>query len=200
MLAPRPGATVVDCGAAPGGKSSHLAEMVGRDGRVIAFDINRSGLRKVRSVAAQLGHHNIAALQADCSTSMPLKSACVSYVLLDAPCTGSGTLREHPEIRWRLDPRDFARMAILQAQMLEQAAALLGIDGALVYSVCSIAPEEGEGVVNAFLERHRGFVVDHTLASDHRFAGLIAEDGFMRTRPDQDGLDGFFAARLQRIA
>ena len=199
MLNAPPGATVIDCAAAPGGKSTHLAEIVGRNGKVIALDISRSGLRHVNSVAAMLGHCNLATVQADCASAVPLRPGSFSYVLLDAPCTGSGTLREHPEIRWYLDPRDFGRMAILQSRMLEQAAMLLSPGGAIVYSVCSVAPDEGERVVNAFLEQHRLFKVNRTFASDKRFAGLIGAEGFMRTRPDQGGLDGFFAARLTRI-
>lgn len=199
VLAPPHGATVVDCAAAPGGKSTHLTEMVGRIGRVIALDLSHSGLRKVHSVAATLGHSNVATIRTDCAASIPLRPVSFDYVLLDAPCTGSGTFREHPEIRWRLEPQDFARMALLQSRMLEQAAMLLRPGGAIVYSVCSVAPHEGEGVVKALLRQHSDFVVDRSLASDNRFARLIGDDGFMRMRPDQGGLDGFFAARLKRI-
>ncbi|HEX4209112.1 MAG TPA: 16S rRNA (cytosine(967)-C(5))-methyltransferase RsmB, partial [Candidatus Binataceae bacterium] len=200
MLGPPPAATVVDCAAAPGGKATHLAEMAGREGRVLALDISRSGLRKVDTIAAMLGHRHITAIQADCAAPMPLRASSFSHVLLDAPCTGSGTLREHPEIRWRLDSHDFLRMAGLQARMLQQSATLIRPGGVIVYSVCSLAPDEGEGVINAFLEGHPCFRVDRTLFSDQRFDGLIGKDGFMRTRPDQGGLDGFFAARLVRIA
>ena len=82
------------------------------------------------------------------------------------PALASGTLREHPEIRWRIDPNDFVRIATLQGRMLERAAELLRPGGAIVYSVCSVAPEEGQSVVDAFLRRHRDFVVDPAPASD----------------------------------
>ena len=200
MLAPPPGATVADCAAAPGGKSSHLAELVDRHGKVIALDISRSGLRKVASLALKLGHRNILATQADCAAALPLHPHSFDYVLLDAPCTGSGTLREHPEIRWRLRPGDFARMAKLQLRMLEQVSTLVRPGGVIVYAVCSVAPDEGEGVVRCFLDDHPEFAVDRAIPSVERFAGLIGHDGFMRTRPDQGGLDGFFAARLTRRA
>jgi len=200
LLAPSAGATVVDCAAAPGGKSSHLAEIVGREGEVVALDISHSGLRKVSSLAIKLGHRNIATAQADCAAALPLRPHSFDYALLDAPCTGSGTLREHPEMKWRLQPGDFARMAKLQLRMLEQASALLRPGGVIVYAVCSVAPEEGEGVVRSFLDCHPEFVVDRVFPSVERLAGLIGVDGFMRTRPDQGGLDGFFAARLTRRA
>ena len=90
----------------------------------------------------------------------PFAESSVEYVLLDAPCTGLGTLREHPEIKWRLKPTDPARMAAIQSRMLENAAALVRPGGAIVYSVCSIAPEEGEGVIDEFLARHAEFEID----------------------------------------
>ena len=200
MLAPARNATVVDCAAAPGGKSAHLAELIGPGGTVVALDSSLAGLKKVRALASRLGHRNVEVVRADTAAALPLRAESFDYVLLDAPCTGTGTMREHPEIRWRLRPDDFARMAALQARMLEQAAALVRHSGVIVYSVCSIAPEEGTGVVEGFLGRHREFSPD--LPQDVRAAldGLIDARGYLRTRPDRGGLDGFFAARLIRRA
>ena len=118
-------------------------------------------------------------------------------MLLDAPCTGLGTLREHPEIKWRLKPTDPARMAAIQSRMLDNAAALVRRGGAIVYSVCSIAPEEGERVVDAFLAHHGDFAIDRGVAAGE-LKDVIDARGFMKTRPDVGGLDGFFAARLIR--
>ena len=198
MLAPRAGATVVDCAAAPGGKTTHLAEMVGERGRVIALDVNLGGLKNARGLAQRLRHRNIEFVCADLMTAAPLVPSRFEYVLLDAPCTGIGTLREHPDIKWRLKPSDPARMAAIQSRMLENAAALVRPGGALVYSVCSIAPEEGEGVVDGFLARHHDFEIDRGVAGRDEFRDVIDARGFMKTRPDVGGLDGFFAARLIR--
>jgi 16S rRNA (cytosine967-C5)-methyltransferase len=198
MLAPRAGATVVDCAAAPGGKATHLAEMIGEHGRVIAVDLNFNGLKNARDLTRRLRHRNIEFLCADLAAAAPLAPSRAEYVLLDAPCTGLGTLREHPEIKWRLKPTDPARMAAIQSRMLEHAAALVRPGGAIVYSVCSIAPEEGEGVVDGFLARHQDFEIDHAVAGRDEFRGVIDARGFMKTRPDLGGLDGFFAARLIR--
>jgi 16S rRNA (cytosine967-C5)-methyltransferase len=198
MLACRAGATVVDCAAAPGGKATHLAEIVGESGRVIAVDLNFNGLKNARDLAHRLRHRNVELVCADLTTSVPLAPSCVEYVLLDAPCTGTGTLREHPEIKWRLKPTDSARMAAIQSRMLDNAAALVRRGGAIVYSVCSIAPEEGEGVVDGFLARHADFAVDGGMAGPDEFRDVIDARGFMKTRPDVGGLDGFFAARLIR--
>jgi 16S rRNA (cytosine967-C5)-methyltransferase len=199
MLAPRKGALVVDLAAAPGGKTTHLAELAGASGRVIGLDLNFDGLRNARALAARLGDRDIAFVRGDAATAVPMRSRCADAVLLDAPCTGLGTLREHPEIRWRVGPRDPARMSLLQARMLANAAALVRPGGALVYSVCSIAPEEGEQVVSAFL---RGIPEFRVAPPPAQIAGALADlidaDGFMRTRPDRGGLDGFFAARIVR--
>ena len=107
-------------------------------------------------------------------------------------------MREHPEIRWRLAPGDFVRMAELQSRMLERAAALVRPGGAIVYSVCSLAPEEGSDVVGNFLRQHPDFEVDMPVSLRESLDGLLDVDGCLRTRPDQGGLDGFFAARMIR--
>jgi 16S rRNA (cytosine967-C5)-methyltransferase len=198
MLAPRAGATVVDCAAAPGGKATHLAELVGERGRVIAVDVNLGGLRNARGLAHRLRHRNVEFVCADLTAAVPFRPSSFEYVMLDAPCTGIGTLREHPEIKWRLKPDDPARMAAIQSRMLENAAALVRREGAIVYSVCSIAPEEGEGVVDGFLARHHDFEIDRGMAGQDEFRNVIDARGFMKTRPDVGGLDGFFATRLIR--
>ena len=198
MLAPASGASVVDCAAAPGGKSSHLAELAGARGRVLAIDTNFAGLRSARRLCEQLRHRNVDFVRADTSASLPLRERKFDCVLLDAPCTGLGTLREHPEIRWRLKPDDPVRMAILQSRMLSNAAALVKPGGAIVYSVCSLAPEEGEGVVRDYLKSHSDFQIDTHLPNHESMRDLVDHSGFMKTRPDVGGLDGFFAARLVR--
>ncbi len=198
MLGARAGATVADCASAPGGKATHLAEIVGERGRVIAVDLNRNGLKNARDLARRLRHPNLAYVCADLTATAPLRAASFEYVLLDAPCTGMGTLREHPEIRWRLDPDDPARMAAIQLRMLETASALLRTGGAIVYSVCSLAPAEGEGVIDDFLKTHAEFEIDPRPPGYDQVKDLLDARGFLKTRPDLGGLDGFFAARLIR--
>jgi 16S rRNA (cytosine967-C5)-methyltransferase len=198
MLAPARDATVVDCAAAPGGKAAHLAELTGPGGTIVAVDLSLAGLRKTRALATRLGHRNVYVARVDAASALPLRPQSFDYVLLDAPCTGTGTLREHPEIRWRLRPDDFARMAMLQTRMLEQAAALLCPQGIIIYSVCSLAPEEGSGIVEDFLARHPRLKIDMPPTLRERMGELIDANGYLRTRPDRGGLDGFFAARLMR--
>ncbi len=198
MLAPPAGATVIDCAAAPGGKATHLAEMVGPEGRVLALDANAAGLRNARALAARLGHRNVAFVRADTAVALPLRPQSCDFVLLDAPCTGLGTLREHPEIRWRLKAADLERMGVLQALMLERAASLVRAGGAIVYAVCSPAPEEGRDVISRFLMRHGEFTLDPNPPVRAFIPQAFDAEGLMLTRPDRDGLDGFFAARLVR--
>ena len=199
LLAPADGVSVADCAAAPGSKAAHLAELVGPAGRVTAVDRNFAGLKSARRLCRQLRHRNVQFVQADTSSPLPLTER-FDCVLLDAPCTGLGTLREHPEIRWRLGRDAPARMAVLQSQMLINAAALVGPGGAIVYSVCSLAPEEGEDVVRDFLDTHTAFQLDSQASNPDVFKCLLDPRDMMRTRPDLGGLDGFFAARLVRTA
>lgn len=196
MLAPEAGATVVDCAAAPGGKTAHLAEIVGAGGRVIAIDLNLRGLRAARDIARRLGHRNVHFARADIGRALPLRVESADFVLLDAPCTGLGTLREHPEIRWRLDPGAFDRMASVQSRMLESASTIVRPGGTIVYAVCSLAPEEGRGVVRDFLGRHPEFALQRPPVRE--LEPLLQADGTLATSPERGGLDGFFAARMRR--
>jgi 16S rRNA (cytosine967-C5)-methyltransferase len=196
MLAPAVGATIVDCAAAPGGKTTHLAELADRRGRVVALDLNLHGLKAARDLARRLGHRNIDFASGDITVAPPLRPESVGFVLLDAPCSGTGTLREHPEIRWRLAADDFRRMAAVQRPMLEHAAALVRPGGVIVYAVCSLAPDEGPGVVRDFLEEQPKFSIERPQAPE--LAPWLQSDGTMSTSPERGGLDGFFAARMRR--
>jgi 16S rRNA (cytosine967-C5)-methyltransferase len=200
MLAPERGAIIADCAAAPGGKSTHLAELAGPESRVVALDLNLQGLRNARALAQRLRHPNLSFVRADLAHAAPMRPASFTHVLVDAPCTGLGTLREHPEIRWRIRPEDPARMAALQSRMLANAAALVKPAGALVYSVCSLAPDEGEGVIETFLREHNEFEFDQNPPNRAAIGDLVDEHGAMKTRPDQGGLDGFYAVRLIKHA
>jgi 16S rRNA (cytosine967-C5)-methyltransferase len=196
MLSPSAGAIVIDCAAAPGGKTTHLAEMAGARGRVVAFDLNLRGLKAARDLARRLGHRNIAFARADVAAALPLRTESADFVLLDAPCTGTGTMREHPEIRWRLAASDFERMAEVQRPMLENAAALVRPGGVIVYAVCSLAPQEGSDVVQRFLAEHPQFTIERPPAA--QLERWLQSDGTMATSPERGGLDGFFAARMRR--
>jgi 16S rRNA (cytosine967-C5)-methyltransferase len=119
-------------------------------------------------------------------------------VLVDAPCSGLGTLRQHPEIRWRRTPRDLDELAARQTRILESASGLVKDGGRLVYSTCTIARRENDDVVEAFLAAHPEFSRETADAIPDGVARFCDPSGTLRTFPHRDGLDGFFAVRMKR--
>ena len=189
---------ILDACAAPGGKTMVLAEMADETSEIVAVDRNAGRLKKVRQNAERLGHAGIRILSGDLTSPDLALEGAFDHILVDAPCSGTGTLRRHPEIRWRLQESDLARLAIRQGKILSGAAARIAPGGNLVYGVCSMEPEEGAGVVASFLEQHPEFAVvdprDHLPVSCRP---LIGDDLFARTSPVL-GMDGFFGALLVR--
>ncbi len=187
---------VLDACAAPGGKTMVLAELAEDGSELMAVDRNEKRLGHVRQNAERLGHTGIKTLAGDMASPVPPVQGAFEYILVDAPCSGTGTLRRHPEIRWRLQEDDLARLASRQEKILTVAASLLAPGGSLVYGVCSMEPEEGEGVVRSFLDRYPVFAVADprdNLPESCRM--LVGDDRFVRTSP-AEGMDGFFGALL----
>ena len=187
---------VLDLCAAPGGKTMQLAA-AGHE--VTAVDASGSRLARLRE---NLGRTHLEArlIEADALNWSPGRQS--DAILLDAPCSATGTFRRHPEVLYRARPRTIAEGAELQNRLLDRAAEWLRPGGSLVYSVCSLEPEEGEEVVSAFLERQRDLRLDR-IAELPAFAPVSSE-GSVRILPgvleEQGGLDGFFMARLVRAA
>jgi 16S rRNA (cytosine967-C5)-methyltransferase len=192
-LAARPG-LVLDACAAPGGKSLLLGDVLGGSATVFAAEAVPRRLRTLASLVARWGSTNVLPLGAD-ARHPPFRTRFDS-VLLDAPCSGLGTIGRHPDIRWRLQPRDLARHTRRQAEILEALAPLVKEGGRIVYATCSLEPEENEGVVAPFLEAHREFAPEQLPDGTARYAA----GPFLRTRPEEHGGDGFFAAVLRRSA
>ena len=173
-----------------------LAELAEDGSELMAVDRNEKRLGHVRQNAERLGHTGIKTLAGDRASPVPPVQGAFEYILVDAPCSGTGTLRRHPEIRWRLQEDDLARLASRQEKILTVAASLLAPGGSLVYGVCSMEPEEGEGVVRSFLDRYPVFAVADprdNLPESCRM--LVGDDRFVRTSP-AEGMDGFFGALL----
>ena len=192
-LAAREG-RVFDACAAPGGKSTLLADLGGPRTRVIAADVSRPRVRTLATLARRWGAATVHVLAAD--ARRPPFARAFDSVLLDAPCSGLGTLGRNPDIRWRARPADLARHAERQREMLDAVAGLVAPGGTLVYATCSLEPEENEGVVAPFLEARPEFGP----APLPEWAAPLASGPFARTLPERDGGDGFFAARLVRGA
>jgi 16S rRNA (cytosine967-C5)-methyltransferase len=193
-----PATRVLDACAAPGGKATQIGESLD-SGLLVAVDRNRAGPQHLSAAARRLGTTRVAALHAD-ATLLPLReSALFDAVLLDAPCSGTGTLRQHPEIRWRRDPDQLPRLAALQERLLAAAAARVRPGGSLVYATCALIARENEGVVERLLAARSDFAIEDAACFLPASAReLVDGAGFLRTWPHRGGLDGFFAARLKR--
>ena len=185
--APKPGSTVLDLCAAPGGKALSLSRTAGY---LLAADPAASRLRLLRENAARApGAIGVVRARAE---DPPVRSA--DLVLVDAPCSGTGTLRRHPDARWRLTPEDPARFAEIQARILRTAADVVSPGGVLVYSTCTLEPEENRERIEAFLDERPDFELDPP--ADPGLA--LREDGTLEVVPRADVTDGAFAARMRR--
>jgi 16S rRNA (cytosine967-C5)-methyltransferase len=191
-LEAQPGSRVLDVTAAPGSKATHIATLAPQ-ANVIAGDIHSHRARTLQRLAAKQGV-SIHVILHDATKPLPFPSDSFDRVLLDAPCSGTGTLRRNPEIRYRLNAKDIAELSHQQRSMISNAASVLRRSGRLIYSTCSVEPEENERVVEDFLATHAEFVrVDPSGPRE-----LVTSDGYVRTWPHRDGCDGFFIACLER--
>ena len=200
LLDPKPGERVLDACAAPGGKSTAIAERVGADGSVLAIDRHSGRLDLIRRSTRRLGLSAVRTLERD--VTRPLQDLPVAAgfdrVLVDAPCSGLGTLRRNPDARWRVGPGDPARLAEIQRAILRNAAATLRPGGVLVYSTCTLLPEENEAIVEAFLRESKGFRRAEPAELPAELAPVLDAEGSLRCLPHRHDTDGFFAARLER--
>jgi len=206
LVNPRPGERVLDACAAPGGKTTHLAQLMNDQGEIIALDLYGPKIESLRDNCRRLGIRIVTALRADALRALPFpEEMAFDRILVDAPCTGLGTLHRHPEAKWREKPRDAQRLQDLQGALLENLWTRLKPGGVIVYSTCTVTREENDFVVEAFLRNHKDFYLeDLRLIVPQSLHPLIDERGFLRTYPgltianDHYRLDGFFAARMRR--
>jgi 16S rRNA (cytosine967-C5)-methyltransferase len=190
LLEAQPGERILDACAAPGGKSTHIAELIGDVGTVVAVDRSSGRLQRVRDNAERLGLQTIQPFQGDAATLgadpgaevwADLGGAPFDRVLLDAPCSGLGTLARHADARWRLTPASIDALVELQQSLLAGVATLLRPGGRLVYATCTVHPRENQQQIAAFLEAHPGWQL--------RFEQQLW--------PRPQGGDGFYAAVLE---
>ena len=193
LVPDRPYRAIADLCAAPGGKSMALALRF-PDARLTALDNHAGRLAVLRRRAATLGLDGIGVAVGD-ATAPPLSAAGFDLVLVDAPCSGTGTLQKNPDLRWKLGPEDILRLSRLQRRILAAAAGLVAPGGILVYATCSAEPEENEAVVDEFLERAAGAF--RLLPPDAAGTQFITPDGYFRTFPSATEGEGFFAAVME---
>jgi len=209
LLAPRPGEEIIDMCAAPGGKTSYIADLMRNRGSIRAFEISRSRAEMLTSNIKRLGIGNCEVLCGEATSDVTDPA---DGILVDAPCTGSGTLGRRVDARWKFDPRArelpkadmeelermhphniLARQSSRQLRLLLQAADLVRDGGRIVYSTCSIEPEENGHVVDLFLEKRPEFAVDDPTGF---VPDMFVSGGYVRVYPHRHGIDGAFAARL----
>jgi 16S rRNA (cytosine967-C5)-methyltransferase len=217
LLDPQPGDIVLDTCAAPGGKSTHLADLMHNKGTIYAVDRKGDRLDLLRSNCRRLGVQIVVPIVGDIRQPLEwvpmietagsssvnkarLGEPCIDRILVDAPCSGLGVLRRHPEAKWRKGEQALPRHQALQCQILEAVAPCLRPGGVLVYSTCSTEPEENEDVIEQFCRAHAEFkresVVPWLLPAAQ---GFVTEQGALSTVGNRFSMDGFYAARLRKV-
>jgi 16S rRNA (cytosine967-C5)-methyltransferase len=200
LLDPQPGERVLDTCAAPGGKATAIAERVGGTGSVLAIDRHPGRLDLVRRAARrlQLGRLECRPFDATLDLSELAREGGFHRVLVDAPCSGLGSLRRNPDARWRVRATDPARLAEVQKTLLMRASRVLVPGGVLVYSTCTLLPEENEAVVESFLRESPQFALAPASEAPEEVRELVDANGYLRCWPHRHDTDGFFAARLEK--
>jgi len=195
VLDPQPGQRVLDLCAAPGGKTTHLAALMGDRGEIVAVERHPGRASALERTAARLRTEIVRVQVGDAGD--PRSDGPFDAVLVDPPCSGLGTLQSRPDLRWRVGAESIGELAALQAQILAAAASVVAPGGALVYSVCTISRAEGPDVVDAFLRANPYFNVEDAAGDREVLRGAPVGPG-IQLLPHRDGTDGFFIARLRR--
>ena len=191
------GTRVLDCCASPGGKTTATAAAMADEGLIVACDVRPKRVELLKRTVSASGLRSVRIVQADALKPLPF-SAAFSRVLLDAPCSGLGTLRRDPDIRWRRREEDLPALALAQSQMLAHAAACVAPGGRLIYATCSSEPEENEQVVERFMASGEPFARVDARTIVTVPPEVVDEQGYLRTLPHRHGLEAFFGAVLER--
>jgi len=199
LLDAQPGDRVLDVCAAPGSKTTHIAALAPQT-RIVAGELYEHRSRILRELAAAQGVDSIQVVVADATDDLPFADASFDRVLVDAPCSGTGTLRRNPEIRWHLKAPDVAQLSSKQKRILARAAAMVRPGGILLYSTCSLERDENEEVAEDFLKDHDHFdQLELTNTQTLGFpADLVTAGGAIRTWPHRQNVDGFFMIMFRR--
>jgi len=201
LLDPKPGETILDACAGFGGKTGHTAQLMNNSGAIKAMDQHAWKLRSLETSMKRLGISTVTTWHHDLTSPVPEDLEGVfNRILLDAPCSGLGVIRRNPDTKWKKQKEDLTRFHDRQLGFLACLAPLVKRGGWLVYCVCSLEPEEGDGVVEDFLKSHGDFAICRSPSrlpemDNHFFDG----SGMFRTVPQEHSMDGFFAVRLQRV-
>lgn len=192
---------VVDLCASPGGKTSHISSLMKNSGKIIAVDISDEKLALLNENCARLKVQNVETKKANATNADLGFANTADAILIDAPCSGFGTLRRHPDIRWNKTEQQLLNLTKLQYSILSNAAKHIRKGAILVYSTCSIERSENEQIVNRFLKDFPSFAVENVSEYLTNIPDTaITKEGFLQTLPHKHGVDGTFAARLRRVS
>jgi len=196
LLDPQPGEVVIDACAAPGGKTTHITELMGDQGKVWACDRTPSRLRKLQENARRLNLQSIQICTGDSRHFLQFQNA-ADRVVLDAPCSGLGTLHRHADARWRQTPETIQELSTLQLELISHTSSFVKQGGVLVYATCTLHPAENEGVISAFLAAHPHWKIAPP-SLDSPFSNYSTPQGWLKVWPHQQNMDGFFMVRLRK--
>ncbi|MBP5427128.1 MAG: 16S rRNA (cytosine(967)-C(5))-methyltransferase RsmB [Clostridiales bacterium] len=200
ILDPRVGDVVIDVCAAPGGKTTHIAEIMNNSGVLYSQDLYLHKVNLIKSAAKRLGLSNIKTNVYDATNVRENLIGKADKVLVDAPCTGLGIVRRKPDIKWRKEISDIDNISTLQYKILCSASKYVKVGGSIVYSTCTVMREENIEVVNKFLKEHGDFEIeDITGFIPDSINSSTAKDGYMEFYPNIQGTDGFFVAKMKKI-
>lgn len=206
ILAAKRGEMVADFCAGAGGKTLAIGAMMKNTGRLYAIDTAGHRLAKLKPRLARSGLSNVQSITIDSENDARVKRLYnkLDRVFIDAPCSGLGTLRRNPDLKWRHGMDSVARLSVLQASILKSAAQLVKVGGVVVYATCSILPDENQNVVNAFLSEHLNFekasALDVLATQNITLPADAIRDGYVQLLPHLHETDGFFAAYLKRVS
>jgi len=197
ILDPKPEEIILDACAGPGGKTTHIAQRMENQGCIYALDLNREKLVSLENRCRQLGIKIVKTIKGDATHPPPIVGTPkFDRVLADVPCSGFGTLRRNPDLKWKRGEVDIQRLSILQAGILKALAPLVKKGGILIYSTCTVFNEENEDVVERFLKEHPQFQLDPIRKVLPQKCHSLIQDGYFKTFPPKDRMDGFFVARM----
>ena len=195
LLDPQVGEVVIDACAAPGGKTTHIGELIGDEGKIWACDRAASRLRKLRENTQRLQLRSIQICTGD-SRNFSQFTNSADRVLLDAPCSGLGTLHRRPDIRWRVTPATVQELSVLQRELLERASTWVKPGGTLVYATCTLHPQENEDVIQLFLAHHSHWKIEPP-PPDSPLSAFSTPQGWLKVWSHRHQMDGFFMVRLK---
>jgi 16S rRNA (cytosine967-C5)-methyltransferase len=201
ILDPKPGERILDGCAAPGGKTTHIAQRMKNEGEIYALDVSREKLGRIEKVCRLLGVGIVKGLKGDATRPLPTPGGLAfERVLADVPCSGFGTLRRNPDLKWRKGEEEIIRLGELQSSIIRNLAGYVKKGGILVYSTCTIFHEENEDVIERFLNEHPEFRLDQIDKVLPEKCHSFIKNGYFKTFPPRDEMDGFFVARLIKIS